>query len=319
MQRVALLAWIGFALGSCHTLIGHRPVPADSARPPSDLDTGARDQPDLRLSNDGGARDARPDARKPDTRPPDTRPPDTRPPDTRPPDAKKPDAKKPDTRPPDAKKPDAKKPDSFVASPCELTEGNASAWSAGCNLASSDLSNVHSCASCCGLCTASVVNDSKQGSSYPSGTQTIKFVCNDCGSDSYARVTHPAAGWNLTGMSTLSFHIRTNTDSASGWQDDVCGKNPWILLRDASNKRRLIERMGATPDPNTSRTQWIKVEANLSSPGAIWNVLNLDGSFSLSTVKSIEIHMDPWGAGFTAWIDGLTFFAGGTQFTGCTP
>ena len=147
-------------------------------------------------------------------------------------------------------------------------------------------------------------------------------LCVAWGSDPGPERPRPGGGeWDASSFKWLRFWIRSDVVDPSGWQDGECGDNPLIVLADPFGHKWVIQKSGAKPDLNDSRSKWLKVEVPLV-PGLSpqWQVIDHSGGmFKLAKVKTIEIHVDPWGyGGFSLWVDGLTFVDdAGNTLTDC--
>lgn len=202
--------------------------------------------------------------------------------------------------------------DSMVSGPCELTENNASQWQGGCNIEGCDPSST---------CTNSVsFTDETNPSKVKVGQSSILFKCPDCGVDNFAGLT-TSKPWDLSQQTKFRFYIWTESVSSTGWQNDECGTNPWIILQDTAGRKQRIEGKKNNPpyNLNDSLNQWLEIEGPLQNAVNHWEI-SKENNFNIAKIKTIEIHLDPWDWGFTVLLDGLTFFdQNGKQFTQCNP
>lgn len=107
------------------------------------------------------------------------------------------------------------------------------------------------------------------------------------------------AMWDLSARSELRFQVYAE-NPGWGFQGDV----PWVRLGcpDGSSFD-LRPTSGAVL--NLALDQWHEFVVPLAGD-AEWQ-LSTTGAPSLAAVSSLEIHMDTWDYGFTAWIDGVRF------------
>lgn len=206
----------------------------------------------------------------------------------------------PDGDPLDAQPHDAlpPKPDAPQV-PCTLTEGSATKWTSGCVPLPDK------------PCTPSLTDDAQ---TRQDGQTALRWRCDGCGFDSWIAYAAPTAGWNLAGYDYLQLWFRTVLDEAPhSWQSGVYGHPPWIILRDRGGRTKRIgpDVPGALLDGSVGK--WLLVSVPLGVATG-WKSAT-DTGFSSDDVTSLEIHVDPWGAGFTLWLDGATFGPG--VFSGC--
>ena len=108
------------------------------------------------------------------------------------------------------------------------------------------------------------------------------------------------ADWDLlaSGAGGVAFWVYADNPN-SGFQ----GGSPWIRLH--SSPTSYIELHATGELLNEARGVWKYLRAPLTGD-ADWSASSV-GSPDLSSVRYLEIHADTWEAGFSLWIDGLTF------------
>jgi len=165
--------------------------------------------------------------------------------------------------------------------PDVLTEGAGASWGAMADEA-----------------TAAVFDD---GSVVRVGAQSLRFE-TDGGFDTWL-FSPPGrdANWNLTAAGAgLRFWLRAQNTSPFGFQ----GPSPWVRVYSAGGAYAEFSPLGWNP-ANDAREDWVEIVVPYAG-NARWQRTNV-GSPNLSAVTAVEIHADTWDAGFTLWIDGLTF------------
>lgn len=212
-----------------------------------------------------------------------------------PPDARVEDAAHYDVVAPDGPRPDAPPP-----APCTLTEGSAAKWTTGCM--ANDMP-----------CTPSLSDDVQ---TRVDGQSALRWRCAGCGFDSWISYAAPASGWDLTSYGYLQLWFQTALDdSPYAWQGAVYGEPPWIILRDRGGRSKRVEpaTSGSPALLDGSVSKWLLVSVPLGA-STEWQSVT-DPGFTPGDVTALEIHVDPWGAGFTLWLDGAVFGPG--VFSGC--
>ncbi len=109
------------------------------------------------------------------------------------------------------------------------------------------------------------------------------------------------ANWDLTAAGAgLRFWLRAQNPSPIGFQ----GPSPWVRIYSAGGAYAEFNPIGHHP-ADEARADWVEVVIPYAG-NARWSRTNV-GAPNLSAVTAIEIHADTGDAGFTLWIDGLTF------------
>jgi hypothetical protein len=106
--------------------------------------------------------------------------------------------------------------------------------------------------------------------------------------------------WDVLGSGAqgLSFWVWADNPNL-GFQNG----SPWIRL--CTTVSDYVEYNPAYDLLNTARGTWLEVRIPLNGDG-LWTP-NVVGNPDLSEVNFIEIHSDTWDAGFTLWIDDVSF------------
>jgi hypothetical protein len=151
------------------------------------------------------------------------------------------------------------------------------------------------------------VADETAAGMHPIGNGSLKFV-TDGGFDTSVRYPGPlTAQWDLSGATTLNVRLRT-ANSNIGFQNG----SPWIRLGDFDNnyfEYRYYQNGNPFDLLNQTINIWRIYGIPLNAPpnpASGWG-RTVVGSPSVSNIRYIEIHADTWGAGFTMWVDGLSF------------
>ncbi len=105
------------------------------------------------------------------------------------------------------------------------------------------------------------------------------------------------ASWDLSGVEWIRMWCYAENPNI-GFQNH----SPWVRLADANG---FIELRPSSDVLNTAIGRWRRFDIPLAGGGG-WQ-RTVSGSPDLTAIHAIEIHADTWGAGFTLWIDGLTF------------
>lgn len=174
--------------------------------------------------------------------------------------------------------------------PADMTELNVydwTAWAQGAN--------------------ASVYDETAAGL-HPVGAGSIRFE-TDGGFDTSMR--YPAtvtARWDLTRSTTLNVRFRSVNNNSPTFQNG----SPWIRLLDSENNYFQYQYYsGSSPLDKLAETlnTWRTYAIPLNAPAPPTNGWGrtVSGSPDLANIQYIEIHADTWGAGFTLWVDGLSF------------
>lgn len=144
--------------------------------------------------------------------------------------------------------------------------------------------------------TASVVWDSSRRIF---GPNALAFE-TDGGFDTLVRYPgDKLVRWDLSASTALRFWIYAENPNW-GFQGNV----PWVRLGCPDGSHFTFAPAGGTP-LNLARDQWYEYVIPLTGDAA-WT-RTIHGSPSLAAISSLEIHMDTWEYGFSAWIDGVRF------------
>jgi len=164
--------------------------------------------------------------------------------------------------------------------PDALTEFAAASWGAGAEGA--------------GM-SASVSDDASR---VREGAASIRFETNGAFDTWLISPPDHSASWDMLSTGGLAFWLWTENPNV-GFQ----GPSPWVRLYTGPSS--YVEYR-PTPDfANEARGKWVRVEIPIHG-GNGWTPVQV-GSPDLGDVSAVEIHADTWEAGFTLWIDGLTF------------
>jgi len=116
------------------------------------------------------------------------------------------------------------------------------------------------------------------------------------------------ARWDLTRSTTLNVRLRSVNNNSPTFQNG----SPWIRLLDSENNYFQYQYYsGSSPVDKLDETlnTWRTYAIPLNAPAPPTNGWGrtASGSPDLANIQYIEIHADTWGAGFTLWVDGLSF------------
>ncbi len=124
-------------------------------------------------------------------------------------------------------------------------------------------------------------------------------IDTDSGFDTYARYPGDrVAAWDLSGATSLRFWARAINNNQPQFQ----GGSPWIRLGHPSG---YIELHPTSDVLNQAIGSWRQFTVPLNG-NATW-VRSVSGSPNIAAISHVEFHADTWGAGFTLWLDGVTF------------
>ncbi|MCA9254728.1 MAG: hypothetical protein KDA33_03785 [Phycisphaerales bacterium] len=175
--------------------------------------------------------------------------------------------------------------------PPELTELNADDW-----ISAADGSSPEN----------TYVEDELTPSLVQVGQGSLKFI-TDGGFDTLVRYPGAmAAQWDLSDVLTINARFRTDNQNV-GFQS-----GPVIRLGDNENNYYEYQYYsGGAPFAklNETRGVWRSYSIPIDAPtGPVngWGRTTV-GTPDLSNIQYIEIHADTWDAGFTMWVDGLSF------------
>ncbi len=174
--------------------------------------------------------------------------------------------------------------------PTELTETNASDWSAWAAGVSSG---------------GTYVQDDFVRKQV--GVSSLKFV-TDGGFDTYVR--YPAtfnARWKLASADTLRMRFYAENTNG-GFQNS----SPWIRLKDGDGnyfQYQFYQDGSPAEALNNALGAWWPVEIPLRASATEENGWRrtVFGTPDLDNLRYMEIHADTWGYGFTLWLDGVSF------------
>lgn len=162
--------------------------------------------------------------------------------------------------------------------PLELTESNAADWGAWAQDGQLTLRD-----------DASRVRD---------GQTSLEYAATGGGDNAAIYPGQGVAAWNLSAVEHIRLWAYAENDNL-GFQNG----SPWVrLLGDGGD---YIELRPTQDLLNQAIDQWIQLEIPVDGD-ARWT-RTVQGSPEITRVRGIEIHADTWGAGFTAWFDGLRF------------
>jgi hypothetical protein len=106
--------------------------------------------------------------------------------------------------------------------------------------------------------------------------------------------------WDVLGSGSGGVEFWVYADNPNlGFQSG----SPWVRL--ATGPGDYYEYTPAWDILNDARGQWLKLRISLAGDD-FWTATPI-GSPDLTNVNFIEIHADTWDAGFTLWLDGLSF------------
>jgi hypothetical protein len=161
-----------------------------------------------------------------------------------------------------------------------LTENNAAIWSVSTDSGNISVADANT-----------IVHD---------GDGSIR-ISTDSGFDSWARVPRDSnAAWDLSSMAFVRFWVYAQ-NANFGFQ----GNSPWVRL--GTSDIDYIELHPTFDALNNARDEWHEFVIPIVGDDT-WKKTHV-GSPSLSNINYVEIHMDTWGFGFKAWLDGLGFLS----------
>ncbi len=129
------------------------------------------------------------------------------------------------------------------------------------------------------------------------GDASVRTVTTG-GFDTYAR--YPGAflaEWDLSRHEYFGFWVYAENDNI-GFQE----RSPWIRLRSADG---YVDLRPPYDVLNEAIGQWVYFEIPLAGDSE-WQRTQ-SGSPDMTAMRSVEIHADTWGAGFSLWLDGVGF------------
>lgn len=160
--------------------------------------------------------------------------------------------------------------------PLDLTEGNASSWYAW---------------------AADGVLTLSDDAFAQVGNYALKYHATGGFDNSALYPADRIASWDLGAVQNIlmrAYAVNPNF----GFQDG----SPWIILRSPGG---YLELRSTSDAMNQAMGQWREFVIPLA--GSSQWARTVHGTFDPEQVQSIEVHIDTWGAGFTAWLDGLRF------------
>lgn len=164
-----------------------------------------------------------------------------------------------------------------TCTPVDMTEGNAASWTSWAQDGQ-----------------ISLFNDTNRRRV---GNSSLRMEATG-GFDNYVRYpSDRQARWNLTGVQGIRMHCFAVNPNL-GFQNN----SPWIRLGGANG---YIELRPTFDILNQAIGQWREFYIPLNG-NATWQRTQ-SGTVTLSNINYIEIHADTWGAGFTLWLDGVSF------------
>ncbi|MCB9854530.1 MAG: hypothetical protein H6818_02500 [Phycisphaerales bacterium] len=178
-----------------------------------------------------------------------------------------------------------------VIPPPELTELNAADW-----IAAADGSSPEN----------TYVEDEMTPGLFQVGQSSLKFT-TDGGFDTLVRYPGAlAAQWDLSSVNTINVRFRTFNPSI-GFQT-----GPIIRLGDNENNYYEYQYYSAgspVAKLNETRGIWRGYAIPINAPMSPFNGWGRTtvGTPDLTNIQYVEIHADTWDAGFTMWVDGLSF------------
>lgn len=105
------------------------------------------------------------------------------------------------------------------------------------------------------------------------------------------------ADWDLTPVARIQFWVYAINTNLS-----FQNQSPWVAVGSSTGQWEYRPSYDLL---NDARNTWLHIDIPLAGD-SFWQRTQV-GSPSLTDIDFIEIHADTWGAGFTLWVDGLTF------------
>lgn len=130
------------------------------------------------------------------------------------------------------------------------------------------------------------------------GTASVRIEATG-GFDNYVRYPQQTlARWNLSRLRNI--HVRFWAENPNfSFQN----QSPWVRL--GNHHDGYFEWRPNTDVLNSADHQWVEFVVPVNGDG-VWQ-RSATGSPSFDDINYIEFHADTWGAGFTLWMDGVSF------------